>query len=351
VPAHSSELAEIIDIWFQQTRLPEIALPVGTCKAAGGNPEDSKVMHIIAALLAEWIGLEVLDDFRRKDNPHALWLKIGAERAVQFAYGLQALSGRLWAGSIADGEVDKTILFHFQEGVMLALAGWERSLQNGQYNWESYWSIAEMTSANLHAGIAVVGAALANPDDTGTIAACRNFGRHFGLVRHILCEYECLWRAELSYPGSNRKVSLPVLYALRCEHPAQAELMQIVRRDHLEIQRNRVLEILEETKAKEYLMWAAIQEQKRALEAIESCPDEEGKAFLKAFVIEWFKQIPNFAQIEKVDLPDEKKLMIPTVELNTEERGNGIAALTHRSIGLGLRKQIRETPLHPNIMY
>jgi hypothetical protein len=153
-------------------------------------------------------------------------------------------------------------------------------------------------------------------------------------------------------PGVNhltkrRDISLPILYGLKCNHPDKTELSEIIQRSQLALHERRVMEILEAIDAKGYLLWAALQERKRALAAIQRCPDEAGKRLLEVLLMGWFEQIPAFAQGGEVNLnlADEKKVEIPPQEFDPQELSSGLSSLSYRSVGLGLRQQIRQTPI------
>jgi geranylgeranyl diphosphate synthase type I len=345
IPPYLVEMGEILDSWFSQNPLPEIILPLATCQAANGDPEEPKVLRAAVAILSSHVGLQILDDIRLKNNRQAFWLRVGTERATHYGYAFQTLSDQLWAKMLQAGDVSETVVQNYYQEMMIALAGRNRVLSHQNRSWEAYWKTAEMTSAHPSGQLAASGAMLAMVEDL-TIEACRTFGYHLGLARHLLEEYQRMWGPGAHHLTRYRDISLPVLYGLKCNHPDKDELTEIIQQDQLALHEQRVMEILDAIDAKGYLMWAALQERKRALEAIKPCPSEEGKQLLEAFLMGWFEQIPAFARGEEVNLPDEKKVEVPQQEFDPKELSNGLSSLCYRSVGLGLRQQIRQTPFN-----
>jgi geranylgeranyl diphosphate synthase type I len=174
-------MGEILDSWFSQNPLPEIILPLATCQAANGDPQEPKVMRAAVAILSSLVGLEIIDDMRLKSNHRSLWVKVGADRATHYAYAFQALSGQLWVQLVQSGDVSESVFQTHQQGLMIALAGRNRMLSHANRNWEAYWKTAEMTFAHPTGHLAASGAMLAMAVDSA-IEACRTFGHHLGLA-------------------------------------------------------------------------------------------------------------------------------------------------------------------------
>ena len=345
IPPHSGDLAEVVDDWFMQNRLPEIALVAGTCKAAGGKPEDPKLMRIMTALLAEIISMDILNDFSKKNNPQALWLKVGAERAMNYSHMLQVLFGQLCVQQ--EDDTLRPVLNKIRKSILVVVSAANRAGIKEIHDWESYWKYTEISSGHFTGALTEVGAELASGQQPIVIDACRNFGIHLGLGRHIINELINFSEPGLRYPG-HHGISLGVLYGLHCEHPHQMELKQIVWQDHLEIQRKRVKEILDLINTCDYLIWAALKEKKQAIEMIRQCPDAAGKDFLEAFTIESFSRISALDRLENVEIAKERQVEIPQLNADLDSGFTGTLALDYQSIGLGIRKNIRSKPLQIN---
>lgn len=346
IPSHSGDLAEVIDDWFLQNSLPEIALVAGTCKAAGGNPEDSKFLHVMTALLSEIISIEILNDFRKKNNSRALWLKLGPEKAMHYSHMLQVLFGHLCMSLEDDTTMNNQVLNKFRQSLLIVMSGTNKAATKEIPTWESYWKYIEISEAWLIGALTEAGAALATSQQPVT-ETCRNFGIHFGLARHITNEI-----ARFSEPGlqyqDHSNVNLGVLYGLHCQHSNQMELKQIVWQDQLELHRKRVKEILDTINTRDYLLWAALKEKNSALEMIRQCPDKDGKDFLEVFTKEYFNRFPELNRSENVQIPEDRKIEILHGSSDINSPFTGTLALDYQSIGLGIRKSIRNRPLQIN---
>ena len=347
IPLHSPELKEVIDDWFLQNPLPAIALVAGTCKAAGGNPEDTKSLQVMTALLAQIISMDILNDYNKKNNRSGLWLKIGAERAMHYSHMLQVLFGKLCISLDEDNVIAKPVLNKFRESLLVVMSASNRTVLKEIPTWETYWKYTEIAEAYFTGALAEAGSELVVLRPHAVTEACRNFGIHLGLAQHIMKEMIHFSECELQYPG-NRSISLGVLYGLHCEHPHQMELKQIVWQDHLEIQSRRVKEILDAINTREYLIWAALKEKKQAIEIIGQFPDAAGKEFLEAFATESFKRFPAADQIENIEMAKERPLEIPKLSQDFVSEFTGTLGLEYQSIGLGIRKSIRKKPLQIN---
>jgi hypothetical protein len=346
IPPYLSEMGEILDHWFDRNPLPEVLLPLITCRAVDGTPENPKVLRACTAILSGLVGLHILDDLRLNKSRGSLWLRVGREKAAHYASAFEALSNQLWVNVVHSGDAPEAVFQTCRQGTMIALAGRNRMLSHNNRNWQAYWKTAEMTSAHPYGHLAAAGAMLATGDGP-LVESCRAFGRHLGLACHLLIEYQDMWGPGEPHDNRRSDAGLPILYGLHCDHPDRAELAEIVQQDGLDRHHQRVMQILDAIDAKGYLIWAALQERKRALEALEPCPNEEGKQLLKKFLESRFEQIPAFARGDAENLPDDKKVKVPGPQFDPEELSNGVLCLSYRSIGLGLRHQIRQTPLEP----
>jgi geranylgeranyl diphosphate synthase type I len=347
IPPHSPDLAEVIDDWFLQNRVPEIVIVAGTCKASGGNPEDPRSLRVMTALLTAMISMEILNDYERKNNPHALWLKVGAERAMHYSHMLQVLFGQLCSQVEEDAVIDKSILHRFQQSLLVVLASRNRMRIKEVPTWEGYWKYTRMATGYFTGTLAAAGAELVAEPQSHITESCRNFGYHLGIARHIISELLHFTELSLQFTGS-RNISLGVLYGLQCEHPDQSELKQIVWQNNLDLQKKRVKEILDGINTRDYLIWAALTEKNKALECIGRCPDENGKKFLEILLTEYFNRVSVFENVDTIYIKQDRKVEIPKVEVDINSGFSGTLSLAYQSIGLGIRKNIRDQPLQLN---
>jgi geranylgeranyl pyrophosphate synthase len=348
IPPYLAEMGEILDCEFYHDRLPKMIFPLLTCKAVGGEPEKPEVMRCATAILASLIGVHILDDIGKRNHHQSPWQKVGKERAAHYAFAFQAVSDQLWVSLVHDGDVTETVYQSYRQGMMIGLAGRNRSYAQNTCHWEDYWKTVEMTEAQPSGHLAAVGAMLAAADEP-FIEDCRGFGHHLGLAQHILKEYEHLWKPDRWHPGRQPGMSLPLAYALKHDHPDRAELAGIVQQDQMASHQRRVADILRAINVEDYLLWAAMQERQRALEALAHCP-EQGKQLLEDYLMSCFERIPTRVREEEIEPSDHRRLGVPAHAFDPGELSSSRSILSYQSIVLGLRNQLRQTPLEQNEM-
>jgi geranylgeranyl pyrophosphate synthase len=350
IPPYLVEMADLLDSPHYRNPPAGVLLPLLTCRAVNGDPEDPKALRCATPVLASLIGLEILDDLSLRENPHSVWLKLGMKRATHYAFAFEALANQLWVKLVHEGDVPEALFQNHQQGVMIGLAGRQRLLSPHIPSWEAYWKTAEMADAQPFGHLAASGALLATTDPA-LVEACQRFGCHLGLTRHLLGIHQRLSDSSRGYPLAAATLTLPILYVLRCEHPTSAELSEIIQHDDVTAQSARVVEILDEVDAKGYLLWAALQERRRALLAIEACPDPDGRSDLEAFLLSWFEPIQEISSEAKGSPAGPDRPEPPAQQFDPRELGAGMPSLAYRSVGLGLRQQVRQTPLDPDGSY
>lgn len=344
IPPYLAEMGEIVDDWFSRHSLPEIILPLITCQAVNGTPEDPRVLRACTAILSGLVSLHILDDLRDANGRDSLCLKVGRTRAAHYASAFESLSNQLWVKVVHAGDASEAVFETCSQGTMIALAGRNRVLSHSTGNWQAYWKTVEMTSAHPSGQLAAAGAMLSTAHDA-LVDCCNAFGRSLGLIRHLVTEYQDMWGSGDHRLSGHSITRLPILYGLQCDHPHRTELAEIVRQHGVDQHRQRVMEILDAIGAKDYLIWAALLERKRALRALEPCPNEEGKQLLKAFLASRLEQISAIAGEDVENPPHAEKVKIPGPLFDPEELSDSIFSPSYRSIGLELRHQIRQTPL------
>ena len=126
------------------------------------------------------------------------------------------------------------------------------------------------------------------------------FGLHLGLLQQILDDLEGCFRPAGVGDLRQGKVTLPVLYALTVDHPRRGELDELLRGGRLSREPEQALEIIEAAGAREYVVWAALEERKRARQALElPAPNSEwaraGRDALESFLLLAFNGLPELA--------------------------------------------------------
>ena len=93
-------------------------LPLASCAAVGGNPQDA--IPVSSAWVVLSLGMRILDDLQDRDRPDALWATIGLSRSFNFTAALYALSNNLLTQAKWSAELYRVINQHFaQTGLQL----------------------------------------------------------------------------------------------------------------------------------------------------------------------------------------------------------------------------------------
>ena len=138
------------------------------------------------------------------------------------------------------------------------------------------------------------------------IEACKKYGYHLGLAIQIFNDMDGIWSPEGIPDLEQGKITLPLLYALQCEHKAKQELYEIVQQNKIADYSKRIKEILDDVDAKTYLIWEALKQRESGLEAISILPDNEGRQILEAHFTGMFGDIDELiAQGNKLNTPKE----------------------------------------------
>ena len=178
----------------------------------------------------------------------------------------------------------------FTSCYLIVLNGQDRDLKPCDISWEEAWKTIEMKTAYIHATAAGIGA-MAGTDNEIWITACKKYGYHLGLAIQIFNDMDGIWSPEGISDLEQGKITLPLLYALQCEHKAKDELMNIIQQNNIAHQAKRIKEILVDVDAKSYLLWAALKQRIAGLEAISILPDNEGRQILEAHFTGMFGDI------------------------------------------------------------
>ena len=336
-------LAQLPDYWPEVTSIaaplieeavsPEVIIPISCCKAVGGDPE--KMIEIAAGLMSVMMSVRILDDLQDRDKVNGLYRKVGPARAFNYSFGFMTLGYRIFNQMNCDEGLKTKILSTFNEGGMVTLAGQDRDLQGINKSWEDYWKTAEMKTCYITSSGAAMGAMMGT-ENAEWIDACRLYGYHWGLTLQILNDMEGIWQTDGESDLEMGKISLPVLYGMHCDHKEKKELQTIVWQNKIVQNARRIKEILDHIDARSYLLWAALEERKKAVEAIQICPDEEGRNALTYYLNGVFGDIDDV-----LNIPDDSMkpsfLAIPGFQKKSEQSLIRKAIGDYRSTALSIR--------------
>jgi len=278
-------LREVIGGLFEEPIPTEAALPLAACRAVGGDPQDA--VHVTAALLVFSAAMRLYDDVEDQDRPTGLWAKVGAARAYNYGSTIHVLSFDILNKAPLPANRFRAINQLFIDSFYNLAAGQDRDLAGVTTTVDDYWLTIEMKTGAAFA-LACACGALAGTDDPQRIEACRRFGHHVGLTLQIFNDMDSIWHPNGITDIQQGKVTLPLVYATSFEHSGRRELLAYVQGEQVATHAERITAILDQTDTKSFMLWAAMQEREQALEALNACPDNEGKAALSAYITGMF---------------------------------------------------------------
>jgi geranylgeranyl diphosphate synthase type I len=308
VPEYWPELSQVVNWLIGDQLIPEAILPLASCKAVGGDARNA--IHVSAALTAAATSLRVLDDLEDQDRPSALWNQVGTARTWNYAAAFQSMSFDLLGQAPLEPHRAHQIISAFIDMYLHMTYGQDRDIIGNTRSIEDYWAtVAEKIAYGYATGCAV--GAMVATDKTDLIKACRDFGFHLGFVIQIVNDLQSIWSPRGVTDLKQGKVTLPLLYGLTTDHPKRDELAILTRDGKIAPHEERIKEILDSIDTKSFLIWTALTERDRALQAISLCPDSEGRQALEAYVTGLFGDIEPLMPIEKGTPPGGEKQSKP----------------------------------------
>jgi geranylgeranyl diphosphate synthase, type I len=266
-------------------RLPtEVALPLAACRAVGGNPADA--VPVTAGLLAISISMRIMDDMQDRDRAGQLWELVGPARAFNYATAAQFLCFEIIRKASYPDAVFHRIHHTLLSASLHLTAGQDRDLYGATTDFAAYWQMMEMKSATAYS-LACASGAQVGTNNSEWVNACGVFGHHVGMCMQLFNDMESIWDPSGVSDIEQGKYTLPLLYGLGVDHPERTQLQKLATNGVAE-NAAAIVEILEGIDTKKCMIWLALKEREQALEALEYCPDEEGKTALNAYITSMF---------------------------------------------------------------
>lgn len=296
IPSYWPELKSVFGKLFEEPLMSVAILPMACCQAVNGNARDA--VPVSAALIAAEVCVRILDDLEDKDRPGQLWQKVGDARAWNYASAIHILSFEILSQAPFSPQVFHRINQLFIDAVFYISLGQERDLMGATRTIDDYWRAIELKTSTAYSAACASGA-MVGTDNPELIEACRVFGHHVGLAIQIFNDMESIWQPEGMTDLEQRKITLPLLYGLSCDHPERDELSSIVAAKTIATHAARVKEILDNIDTRTFLIWATLKEREQALEAIRICPNSEGREALESYITSMFGDIDSLLPEEK----------------------------------------------------
>lgn len=288
---------------FLNTQRPEVLLPLAACEAAGGSAAEAT--PVSAAILATEISFLILDDVYDRDRAEALWRHVGPARACNFAAAFQTLSFKI----LLDAAFAPAIIRVLCDGYLAVAVGQDQDLAAAPVDLDSYWAIAERKTGAAYATALEAGALVATHDERA-LQALRTFGYHLGLAAQIFNDLRGIWAPGGGISDLERgKVTLPVVYALSCEHDDRDLLRSIVKEGEMPRHQHTIREMLDRIDTRAFLLWAALQHRDKALAALDSIAANAGTQFLQDFITGSFGNIDELLQGSDVGDPQARQVL------------------------------------------
>jgi geranylgeranyl diphosphate synthase type I len=247
-------------------------LPAASAAAVGG--EARRALPVAAASGLLIVALRWFDDLQDRDRDESLWQEIGPGRATNMAAAALALS---WRALADDPELPPAVLAAWGDGCLDLARGQDDDLCAGTVR--SLPDYLEMLRGKTGAafGVACRAGALAGGGGAAAAGALGRFGERLGVLVQVLDDLDGTFHPDGIGDLAVGKVTLPVLYGMHADHPRRDELCELVAGGRLAPERERVREILEAIDTREYLMWAALERRREALECLAELPPPESE--------------------------------------------------------------------------
>ncbi|NCD71688.1 polyprenyl synthetase family protein [Mucilaginibacter agri] len=328
VPNNWGEMHIIAQNYFKRDVIPELLVPITCCKAVGGNPEE--VPHVFSAIAAASISARILDDIQDQDKSDAVHLKVGVARAVNYVDTFRTLAFKLIGQMFQITNKSQQIYNLFIESYFDVLKAQENELKGNYSNWLEAMKTSEMKSGYVYGAISYLGASIGT-DNEDYIKACKKYGYHFGIAVQLFNDMDGIWNTDESSDLDQNKVTLPLLYGLNCDHEWKEELSNIVKQNTIAANKERIKEILDHIDTKRYLVWAALQERDKALNAISILENNSGVEVLEAHFTGMFGDIDDLMNGYELDNHN------PLTETSNADTDN-----SYRSEALNIRSKLSE---------
>lgn len=301
IPSYWTELGDVLAHLWEEPMTTEAMLPLAACRAVGGDA--TAAVPVATAVIAAVASVRLFDDLEDQDRPGQLWNQVGPARAWNYAAAAQFLSFAILNRAPLPSPIIHRVGQVFSQAFLYVAAGQDRDLLGQAGTIEDYWRTMEMRSGQAYAAACASGA-LVGTSDPDLVEACATFGHHLGLTMQIFNDLESIWRPDGRTDLEQARMTLPLLYALRLEHPASAELRSLVTSEKLPSRAHRIRELLDELDARTFLVWAALKEREQALSALSPCPDSAGKEALTSIVTGLFGDLDEFLAKPITEGPD-----------------------------------------------
>lgn len=284
-PSFWPEFGQVLDELLPAPLPPYVMIPLAMTRAAGGTLQQG--VPFAAAWTLIGTGVRILDDCADQDSPRAVHVERGMGRALNLGTAMLTLAGLMLRQLPAhQGSIFDDYLFTS----MRVWAGQDRDMRGGLMTGAEYLRLVDDKTGCAFAFAASAGARMATNDE-GIAEHCRRSGHHVGVMLQLLDDLEACWFPESQSDLAQGKLTFPIWLALEQDTPESAELRALVQAPAPAVQEARILELLDALDIRRAMLWAALDERDRALDAIGMCHEPEGRALLQIYMDHVFRDV------------------------------------------------------------
>jgi geranylgeranyl pyrophosphate synthase len=200
------------------------ALPVHTCYAAGGSPEQAVPLGAAFTLLH--MAASVLDDFQDQDtdNPWSTWQ---LDRILSSTLAMVFLSQSCLARLEAPEQAKREVIDGYAQGWLLASVGQNQPVQP-EAMVASYWRHA-LAKASIGFAVAAWSGVRIATEDTSAHQAAKEYGMALGTLLQIADDIQDFVAAPTAKSPSALCACLPVILAAeQREQPSHETLLRLL---------------------------------------------------------------------------------------------------------------------------
>jgi geranylgeranyl pyrophosphate synthase len=226
-----------------------------------------------------------MDDYVDRDKIPNAWQKLGRDVGTSVALALiaEALTTVIGPDELTDialGKAAGVLASHLKD----ASLGQARDAA-GISSLEGYEQMLELKAASLIAALTEVIAVIAE-SKSDLRQAMRNFGWELGIAIQIINDYLGIWYPDKVAKDSGgdlneQKLTYPILYAMNVDHSLSGEFRRLMEDAPGKRNCDRMLEILNELGAPEFMLSAIYVRRERALHQLEGWASQEDLAQLE----------------------------------------------------------------------
>lgn len=271
-------IQQYLETWLDHREKPWVELAELCFQIAGGNKKE-RLERVLAGWMILFAISGPLDDYVDQDKAPDAWDELGRDVGTFVAMALIAEALTIVVGQ--DEPLDTTLA---QAVGVLARNLKDASLGQamdaaGIHTLDEYEHMLEHKASTLVAALTEAIAVIAETEPNLRLAM-RDFGRELGMAIQIVNDYLGIWRPDEVSKDSGgdlneQKLTYPILYTLNVDNPRSGEFRQLWAEAPGKRNCDRMLEILNELGAPEFMLSAIYVRRTRAIHQLDDRISQE----------------------------------------------------------------------------